>query len=132
MKLAPAHPRIVRDRDNYRRFYLDENVFVTLHNGDAHVIEKGYRFNGHSLGIAKLFFSQFGNDVEAALVHDWLIDMSPWFRYTRKFQDIEYQLLMEDPLYFDSSLRRWVFPRVVRLWGYIRYDIWGDYRGKIN
>lgn len=132
ISLEPVYPRILPDRDRYRRYFLDEDVVVTLSNGNKHTIPKGYRFDGHSIPrIFWFWFPAFDADVYAALVHDYLIDMEMFWRYNRKFQDTEYQLFMEHPLYFASKYRRWWFPRVVRIAGFLKYDIWGDDRGII-
>ncbi len=130
--LTPTYPKILPDRDRYRRYYLDEETTVTLSNGDIKVIPKGYRFDGHSIPfIFRMFYPAFDHDVYAAMVHDYLIDMESLWRYNRKFQDMEYRHLMERPEYFASKTRRYFFPRVVRFFGFIKFDMWGDNRGAL-
>jgi len=124
------YPKILPDRDKFRAYYLDEDVDVYLSNGDLVTIEKGYRFDGQSVPFPfSLCFKQSSRDIYAALVHDYLIDRSPWTRYNRKFQDNEYLYFMNKPEYFQSRVRKYLFPKVVRLFGFLRYDIWGDNRG---
>ena len=129
--MKPTYPRILPDRDRYRRFYLDEQTEVTLHNDDIIVIPKGYRFDGHSVPIIfRLLFKKYGKDIYAAMVHDFLIDMESLFRYNRKFQDAEYKRFMNMPEYRESWYRSKFMPLAVRFYGFIRFDIWGDNRGE--
>lgn len=131
--LDPTHPKIRPDRDRQYRFFLDEDVTVTLQNNNTHLIPKGYRFDGHSIPrIFWFWFPAFDADVYAALVHDWLIDTEMFWRYNRAFQDETYKTLMHDPQYFASRYRRLCFPIVVRLFGWLRFGLWGDFRGEIK
>ncbi|MEM7520605.1 MAG: DUF1353 domain-containing protein [Pseudomonadota bacterium] len=132
--IEPVKPRLLRDRDHFRRWYLDEDAKVTLANGHTLIIPKGYRFDGHSVPVLLrwLFPKRDGDDVYAALVHDYLIDVEMFLRYNRKFQDLEYWRFMDMPEYFTSSFRRFILPRAVRAWGYLLWDIWGDDRGEIK
>lgn len=128
--MTPTYPKILPDRDRYRRYYLDEQVTVTLRNGDVIEIPKGYRFDGHSVPfIFRIFFGKYDRDVYAALVHDFLIDMESLWRYNRKFQDAEYKRFMEMPEYFASKHRTYWMPKAVRFYGWLLFDIWGDDRG---
>lgn len=131
--MNPVYPRILRDRDNYRRYYLDEEVTVTLSNGHVLTIPKGYRFDAHSVPwVFRLFFPKDGggNDIYASMVHDFLIDLEMFLRYNRKFQDGEYARLMNEPEYKTSSYRSKYMPVAVRIWGWLKYDLFGDYRGE--
>lgn len=130
--MTPVYPRILPDRDNYRRWYLDEDVIVELTNGDLLYINKGFRFDAHSVPFwARIFFNTDNRfDTFASLVHDYLVDTSPWHRYNRKFIDDEYTRFMKAPAYFESHRRtRWM-PLAVRVWGYLKFDLWGDFRGE--
>ena len=130
--MQPKYAKILPDRDRYRRFYLDEDVTLTLANGDIKIIPKGYRFDGQSVPyLFRLFQPTFDRDIYAAMVHDYLIDMESLWRYNRKFQDDEYTRFMNKPEYFASRFRRYVFPKVVRLYGFLAFDIFGDNRGVV-
>lgn len=131
--MKPTYPRLLRDRDDYRRFYLDEDVKITLHNGHTFSIPKGYRFDGHSVPwLFRVFFAKDagGNDLYASMVHDALIDLEMFLRYDREFQDYEYWRFMQMPEYKTNKFRSTWMPRAVRLWGWLKFDIWGDYRGE--
>lgn len=131
--MTPTYPRILPDRDRFRRFYLDEAVDVTLANGDVLTIPKGYRFNGHSVPLVfRPLFPVDGRDLPASLIHDYLIDMESLHRYNRKFMDNEYTRFMNMPEYVASRRRALLMPIAVRLWGYLRFDIWGDNRGVVK
>lgn len=118
---------IIPDRDKYRNYYLDERITHTLHNGDVLVLDKGYRFDAHSVPLLfRPLFPRYDKDIYAALIHDALIDLSPWHRYNRKFIDTEYKILMGKHSY---GLRKVLMPLAVRLYGFLAFDIWGDYRG---
>ena len=129
--MLPQKARILPDRDDTRNWYLDEDVRVTLHNGDCVEIPKGYRFDAHS--VPWLFRWAFpknkGDDIYAALVHDYLIDTSPFHRYPRSFMDYEYGRFMSMPEYKVSEMRATFMPAFVKLYGYLRFTIWGDDRG---
>lgn len=123
-------PRIVPDRDNYRRWYLDEDFTCVLTNGDVLVIRKGFRFDAHSVPWPfRWLFPRYDTDIVAALVHDYLIDTEPWHRYNRKFMDDEYTALMQK---LSSGIRRYWMPKAVRVYGWLFFDLWGDYRGDPN
>lgn len=124
--------RIIPDRDRWRRWYLDEDAVYILTNGDVLRIDKGYRFDGHSVPfLLRWLFPRFNeSDIEAAMVHDYIIDTMPWTRYNRKFADAQYKYYMEQ--LSDNPLRKKVMPLMVRFYGYLRYDIWGDNRGEMK
>lgn len=133
--IYPAKPKIVPDRDNYRNWYLDETIHVLLENGDDLLIEKGYRFDAHSVPWwARWAFPQYDTDIAAALVHDYLVDTAPWHRYNRAFIDRQYTTIMRDPRWSVSRWRSKWMPRAVMIYGYLRFTLWGDYRGdpKLN
>lgn len=121
--------RIIPDRDKWRNWYLDEDAVYILTNGDVLRIDKGYRFDGHSVPfIFRWIFPRYDkSDIEAAMIHDYIIDTMPWTRYNRKFADAQYKHFMH-ALSTNYFRRNWM-PVVVRMYGYLRYDIWGDYRG---
>ena len=124
--MQPKFPHIAPDRDRTRRFYLCEDVKVTLSDGITIVIEKGYRFDGQTIPFGlRGFFPAFDTDVYAALVHDALLDTEMFHRYKRSFIDKEYQRFMEMPEYFATRTRRYFFPRIVRFFGYIKRTMWG-------
>lgn len=130
--MEPRYPRILPDRDKWRKYYLDEDVTVILSGRQIEVIEKGFRFDGQTIWFPfSLFIKSGGNDIYAALVHDYLIARSPWTRYNRKFQDNEYRYFMNKPEYFESKFRRFLFPKIVRIYGFLAYDLWGDNRGDV-
>lgn len=154
-----TYPRIIPDRDKDRKWYLDQDIKVELHNGDILVINKGFRFDGHSLNPAIHIFSFLAafcvyeqwillanlfwgfvllsayfkyryvkpQDIFAALVHDYLIDTEPWHRYNRAFMDKEYELQMQKCSY---GFRKWIMPKAVYIAGFLRFSMWGDYRGE--
>jgi len=124
--MTPKYPHINADKDRERRFYLCEDVEVTLTDGTKVLIEEGYRFDGHSIPfIFRAFFPVYDIDVYAALVHDYLIDTQPWHLYKRSFIDVQYKHFMEQPEYFATKTRRFLFPRVVSFMGYIKRTVWG-------
>jgi len=135
--MTPAYPRLLPDRDEKNDWYLDEDVLITLYNGNTLHIGKGYRFDSHSVPWwARWLFKRYiktdigkPNDVYAALVHDVLISLDGWHRYNRKFEDTEYKRFMNMPEYKINSMRSFWMPLAVRTWGWLKYDVWGDYRG---
>lgn len=129
--LTPKYPRILKDRDNYRKWYLDEDTEIHLPNGDTMTIPKGYRFDAHSVPFIFrwIFPKKQGDDIYAAMVHDYLIDVEMFLRYNRKFQDNIYRLIMESPAYKTSNFRSFWMPKAVRFFGWLNFDIWGDFRG---
>lgn len=129
--MHPTYPRLLRDRDNYRKWYLDEPVLIYLSDGHQARIPKGYRFDAHSVPLIFrwLFPKRDGHDIYAAMVHDYLVDVEMFHRFNRKFIDNEYTRFMNMPEYFTNKHRRYLMPRAVRLWGFLRWTLWGDYRG---
>ena len=124
--MQPKHPHINPDRDRIRRFYLCEDVKVTLSDGITIVIEEGFRFDGHSVPFSyRAIFPVFDVDVPAAMLHDYLLDTEMFHRYKRSFIDKEYQRFMEMPEYFATRTRRWLFPRVVSFFGFVKRTMWG-------
>lgn len=120
--------KIIPDRDKYRKWYLDSPVEHTLHDGNMLYIDAGYRFDAHSVPlIFRWLFPQYDTDIYAALIHDALVDLAPWHRYNRAFIDREYTLLMQR---YSYGLRRYWMPKAVWLYGFLRFTLWGDYRGE--
>lgn len=121
-------PTIIPDRDRYRKWYLDDDICHTLHNGDVLNICRGYRFDAHSVPRPfRWIFPQYDVDIYAALIHDFLCDTSPWHRYNRSFIDREYTILMDQ---YSSGLRKFWMPKAVWLYGFLFFTLLGDYRGE--
>lgn len=124
--MEPKHPRINPDRDREKYLFLDDTVVVTLSNGDTITIEKGFKFDGHSVPrFLWCIFPPYDCDVYAALVHDALCSgqFSPFKQYTRKFIDMEYMRFMQE--YKATDARSFWMPLGVRVSGFIRYDMRG-------
>ena len=121
--------RIVPDRDRYRKWYVEEGLVHTLHNGDTVIIAKGYRFDGHSVPwpVRWLLPKYNERDIIAALLHDYLVDTAPWHRYNRRFIDKEYTTLMRR---HSSGIRRFCMPKAVWLYGFLLFTLWNDDRGE--
>ena len=47
--IYPTYPRILKDRDQFNDWYLDEDTVITLHNGHILELPKGFRFDSHSV-----------------------------------------------------------------------------------
>ena len=122
---------IIPDRDKTRNWYLDEPVKLELINGDTIHVDRGYRFDGHSVPlIFRWLFPRYNEqDIVAALVHDALLDTMPWHRYPRKFIDLNYSAYMQD---YSTPKRAFWMPLAVRVWGFIVSKGWSDYRGDYN
>lgn len=119
--------RVIPDRDRYRKWYLDEDIVHTLHNGHVLKINKGFRFDAHSVPRPfRWIFPQYDTDIYAALIHDALVDLAPWHRYPRKFIDKEYKVLMKE---HSHGMRSFWMPLAVTIYGYLVYTMWGDHRG---
>lgn len=128
----PTHPRIIRDRDHYRRWYLDEDVTIYLKDGHVIELSKGYRFDAHSVPfLFRLFFPRYNSrDIYAALVHDALVDFESLHRFNRKYIDDVYTMYMRKPEYFSNKWRAFFMPLAVRTFGFLRFTLWNDYRGE--
>lgn len=124
-------PRIVPDRDKYRRYYLDEDYVHELHNGDLLHLGKGFRFDAHSVPwwIRWCLPKYDERDIYAALIHDFMVDTAPWHRYPRKFIDKEYAILMNQ---YSYGFRKWIMPKAVWIYGFLGWTLWGDDRGDYN
>ena len=151
--MKPKYPRINADRDRLYRFYLCEDVEVTLLSGKKIVIAEGFRFDGHTLPTWKsalvlsltafifgapltlaglIFFAVlsiraifpvYDYDIFAALVHDYLVAYDRVYRMKRVEVDREYHRLMQE--YQATRLRTWLFPKAVFTWGYLKRGVWG-------
>lgn len=130
--MTPQYPRILRDRDNYRKYYLDEDVTIALLDGSSLTVGKGYRFDGHSVPfVFRLFFPKYNeNDIYCALVHDALVDFESMHRYNRAYIDYVYRSYMNAPAYKSNEWRAYFMPIAVSVWGFLRFTIWGDHRGE--
>lgn len=124
-------PRIIPDRDNTRKWYLDEDFYMELEEGHAVHIRKGYRFDGHSVPfIFRWLFPKYHEtDIVGALVHDYLGDTMPWHRFNQQYRDRQYRYVMS---FYASGLRLIWMPRAVFLWGFIRTFGWSDKRGDVK
>lgn len=129
--MNPKYPRILKDRDNYRRYYLDEDVTISLPEGSSLTVGKGYRFDGHSVPfLFRLFFPKYNSkDIYCALIHDALVDFESMHRYNRAYIDYVYKMYMNSPEYKSNDWRAFWMPCAVSLWGFLRFTLWGDYRG---
>lgn len=115
--MTPKYPRINPDRDRIRNFYLDEDVIVTLTDGNQCLIPKGYRFDGPSIPFPlPCFVPKFSMDIYPALVHDYLIDTRMFHLYSRKFIDCQYEAYMH--IYPVGKVKRVVYPLAVHTWRY--------------
>lgn len=140
--ISPTYPRILRDRDQFNDWYLDEDTVITLHNGHILDLPKGFRFDSHSVPFfARPFFPKFlpsaptddnrypGNDIYVAMIHDALVALDHWHRYNREFEDNEYWVLHQLPEYKMSEARAFWMSLAVSVNGYLRWTMWGDDRG---
>lgn len=130
--MKPTYPRIIPDRDQYRDWYLDEDVTIPLLDGNTLSVSKGYRFDAHSVPWAfRWAFPRYNNkDIYCALVHDALIDFESMHRYNRAYIDNVYKVYMNSPHYKSTKLRAFFMPLAVSVYGYLRFTMWGDYRGE--
>lgn len=121
---------ILPDRDRYRNFYLNEDVTITLNNGDVLEIQKGYRFNAHSVPIIfRWLFKRYDTqDIIAALAHDFLIDTAPWHRYNRRCIDNVYTELMHKHA---KPFRAFWMPLAVKVYGTL-FHYWRDNKPTIR
>ena len=117
-------PKLIPDRDRWRKWYLDEDIKISLSNGDVLLITKGYRTNLHSVPLVfRWLFKRYDDkDIIAALAHDYLLDTAPWHRYDRRSIDNVYKALMD---IHATPLRRFWMPLAVRAWGFLFY-YWRD------
>lgn len=137
--MTPQYPLYLPDRDRKNDWYLNEDVEIVLHNGHKITVKKGFKWDSHSVPwFLRWFLPRYiptdinePNDIWAAFVHDALIAAEHWLPYPRKFQDYEYHRFHNMPEYFMQNRRRKLMPRGVRLWGWLWWDVPGDYRGEI-
>jgi hypothetical protein len=119
--------KILPDRDNVRNWYVNEDHLFVF-EGHMFIVRKGYRFDGHSVPFfAKWFFKPEVN-IEAAMLHDYILDTMPWHRFGRRFAARAYVDIMQT----DTWLRRNVMPAVVTAAAYIKTFVRGDYRGEVK
>ena len=136
--MHPTYPRILPDRDKENDWYLDEEVSFTLHNGNRVIVEKGFKFDSHSVPWwAQWKFPKYiptdkniGNDIYCALVHDSLIAAEHWLPYSKQFKDYEYWRFMQMPEYKMTKARAKWMPRAVKTWANLVYR--NDYRGEVE
>ncbi len=129
--MIPKYPRILKDRDNYRSWYLDEDVIIPLPNNSSLHLSKGYRFDAHSVPLIfrPIFPKYNAKDIYCALVHDALIDFESMHRYNRHYIDKMYKRYMQSPDYKSSNLRAFWMPLAVSVYGFLVFTLWGDNRG---
>ena len=141
-RIDPTYPRILKDRDQFNDWYLDEDIIITLQNGHILELPKGFRFDSHSVPFfARWWLPKFlpspasddnrypGNDIYVALVHDALVALDHWHRYNRKFEDDEYWILHQLPEYKMTETRAFWMSLAVSVNGWLRWTMWGDDRG---
>lgn len=130
--MTPKYPRILPDRDRRFKYYLDEDVTITLPEGSSLTVSKGYRFDGHSVPfIFRLFFPKYNSkDIYCALIHDALVDFESMHRYNRAYIDYVYKMYMNSDDYKSNDWRAFFMPLAVRFYGWLRFDLWNDYRGE--
>lgn len=130
--MTPTYPRILPDRDRRFKYYLDEDVTITLPEGSSLTVSKGYRFDGHSVPwVFRLLFPVYNNnDIYCALIHDALVDFESMHRYNRAYIDYVYKMYMNSPEYKSNGWRAFWMPWAVNLYGFLRFGLWGDYRGE--
>ena len=106
--MQPTYPRLLKDRDKYRRWYLDEPVTVQLSDGHRLDIPKGYRFDAHSVPfVFRLLFPKYNTrDVYASMVHDCLVDIEMFHRFnlTRTDWDaLTINAIISSPITFSTT-----------------------------
>lgn len=69
-------------------------------------------------------------DLEAAMVHDALVDFESLHRFNRKYIDDVYTMYMRKPEYYSNKWRAFWMPFAVKTYGFLRFTAWGDYRGE--
>jgi len=122
-------PKIVPDRDKLYNWYLAEPFFLDLPDGHRVEIEKGFRFDGHSTRPFHWFFPQNdGNDIVAALLHDYLIATMPWHRFHRKYIDYVYEWAHQE--YGHSKCRSFIMPKAVYFKSWLLRK--NKYRGEVK
>ena len=139
MDMTPKYPRLLKDRDKLNDWYLDEDVVVPLTGGHTLRIQKGFRFDSHSVPwyMRWLFprylptADNYKNDIYAAMVHDYLIATEHWHRFSRSYMDEEYRMFMNMSEYKMSDLRSKWMPWGVKLNTKIKY-LNKDYRGAVK
>lgn len=130
--MQPTYPRLIPDRDKRFKWYLDEPVVIHFREDHELHLPKGYRFDAHSVPFFfRLFFPQYNNrDVYCALVHDALVDFESLHRFNRKYIDDVYAQYMRKPEYYSNKWRAFWMPLAVHAYGFLRFGLWGDYRGE--
>lgn len=83
-----------------------------------------------SFFVLWLFKPYNEQDIYCALVHDALIDFESMHRYNRAYIDTVYKVYMNSPHYKSTKLRAFFMPLAVSVYGYLRFTMWGDYRGE--
>lgn len=69
-------------------------------------------------------------DIYCALVHDALVDFESMHRYNRAYIDYVYKMYMNSDDYKSNDWRAFFMPLAVSFWGWLRFTLWGDYRGE--
>ena len=118
--------KILPDKDKWRDWYVNED-HIFYFEGHTFVIKKGYRFDGHSTRPFHWLFNQDKN-LDAAMLHDYILDTMPWHRFGKRFAARAYKNEMKR----DTKLRRIVMPLAVTSAAYLKTCIRGDYRGEIK
>ena len=119
-------PKIVPDRDNWRNWFVNQK-HTFYFEGHTFIVRQGYRFDGHSTRPLHWLFKQ-NKHLEAALLHDYIIDTMPWHRFGKRFAARAYRHYMQD----DTKWRRTFMPPAVTAYAWLKTCIKGDYRGEIK
>lgn len=129
--MTPTKPRILPDRDKHFNYYLDEDIIISMPDNSSIFVSKGYRFDGHTVPLLfRLLLPKYNStDVYAALIHDVLVDFESMHRYNRAYIDSIYTFYMRGQ-YRSTAFRAFIMPLAVQIYGYLRFTLWGDYRGE--
>jgi hypothetical protein len=119
--------KILPDRDKWRDWYVEEAHWFYF-EGHTFIVRKPYRFDGHSVPLFAKWLFKTDVNIEAAMLHDYILDTMPWHRFGKRFAARAYKNEMKR----DTKLRRIVMPAVVTAAAYLKTCIRGDYRGEIK
>ncbi len=100
------------------RFAINEDLFVTLINGDYLGIPKGTISNGASVPkLLRGIYSNIGTYTLPAVVHDYLYENN---LYNRKFADR--QFLIDMGKTNTNYFTKWLFYIIVRIFGSLNWN----------
>jgi hypothetical protein len=118
---------MIPDRDNWRSWYVNQD-YTFIFEGHTFIVRKGYRFDGHSVPWFVRWLFNTDTNLEAALLHDYILDTMPWHRFGKRFAARAYLAHMQG----DTWLRRTFMPPSVSAYAWFKTCIKGDYRGEIK